>query len=159
MVTTALPAPALRPVLRIEAELGAPVDLGQDSDGNRRRFIPHVAGTFAGSGLSGAVVPGMSGDRQMIHPDGSSIGNLRVGLRTEAGAALTLEMRATRYGPPAVLARLAAGEPVDPSEYTFRGDARFQVAADELRWLALGAFAVVAGRAATGVAFEIYLIE
>lgn len=159
MVSTALPAPALRPVLRIEAELGAPVDLGREPSGDRRRFVPHVAGTFAGSGLSGSVVPGMSGDWQTIHPDGSSVGNLRVGLRSEAGLALTLEMRATRYGPSEVLARLAAGEPVDPSEYTFRGDARFQAAADELRWLELGAFAVVAGRGPAGVVFDIYLIE
>lgn len=159
MVTASLPAPALRPVMRIDAVLGVPVDLGLDRAGDRRRFVPHIAGTVSGSGLTGIIVPGTSGDRQTVHADGSSVGHIRMFLRTESRATLTLRIRATRYGPAGVLARLAAGEPVDPSEYTFRGDARVQTMTPELRWLELGAFAVVAARAPAGVAFEIYLIE
>jgi hypothetical protein len=40
-----------------------------------------------------------------------------------------------RHGPPEVLARLAAGEPVDPGLYYFRTVLRFETGSPALDWL------------------------
>ena len=40
-----------------------------------------------------------------------------------------------RHGPPAVLARLAAGESVDPGEYYFRTVLRFETGDPGLDWI------------------------
>jgi len=64
-----------------------------------------------------------------------------------------------RHGSPEVLARLARGEDVDPSEYTFRTATQIETAAPELDWLNKGVFVGVAGRQPGGVIYEIYLVE
>ncbi|MEU0503146.1 DUF3237 family protein [Nocardia sp. NPDC005998] len=160
MTTTPLPAPKLRLVLHIDAALGTPVDLGQDADGRRHRIVPHVGGTFTGPELmTGIVLPGVSGDWLTINPDGSSIGDIRMGLHSASGANLYLQMRALRHGPPEVLARLAAGADVDPSEYVFRANAQIEATEPDLSWLNLGVFTVVAGRQPDGVSFDVYIVE
>jgi len=58
-----------------------------------------------------------------------------------------------------VLARLARGEDVDPSEYAFRTATQIETAAPELDWLNKGVFVGVAGRQPGGVIYETYLVE
>ena len=159
MTTAPLPPPKLRLVFQIDAVIGTPVDLGETADGRRRRIVPHVGGTFTGPELTGSVVPGVSGDWQTINPDGSSVGDIRMGLHAASGANLYLQMRAVRHGPPEVLARLAAGADVDPSEYVFRASAQIETTQAELNWLNLGVFTVVAGRQPDGVSFAVYIVE
>jgi hypothetical protein len=159
MTTTPLPPPQLRLVFHIDAVIGTPVDLGQSADGRRRRIVPHVGGSFTGSELTGNVVPGISGDWQTINPDGSSVGDIRMGLHVTSGANLYLQMRAVRHGPPEVLARLAAGADVDPSEYVFRASAQIETAHPDLDWLNLGVFTVVAGRQPNGASYAVYIVE
>ena len=159
MTITPLPPPKLRLVFHIDVVIGTPVDLGQSADGRRRRIVPHVGGTFTGSELTGNVVPGISGDWQTINPDGSSVGDIRMGLHATSGANLYLQMRAVRHGPPEVLARLAAGAEVDASEYVFRATAQIETAQPDLNWLNLGVFTVVAGRQPNGASYAVYLVE
>jgi hypothetical protein len=159
MTTTPLPDPKLRLVLRIDAVIGVPVDFGEFADGRRRRMVPHVGGSFTGSGLTGSVLPGVSGDWLTINADGSSVGDIRMGLQATSGANLYLQMRAVRHGPPEVLSRLAAGAEVDPSEYVFRASAQIETPQPELNWLNLGVFTVVAGRRPDGVSFAVYIVE
>jgi hypothetical protein len=159
MTATPLPTPKLRLVFQIDAVIGTPVDLGESADGRRRRIVPHVGGTFTGSELTGNVVPGVSGDWQTINPDGSSVGDIRMGLHATSGANLYLQMRSVRHGPPEVLTRLAAGADVDASEYVFRGSAQIETTQPELNWLNLGVFTVVAGRQPDGVSFAVYIVE
>jgi hypothetical protein len=159
MTTAPLPNPKLRLVFQIDAVIGTPVDFGESADGRRRRIVPHVGGSFTGSGLIGKVLPGVSGDWLTINPDGSSVGDIRMGLHATSGANLYLQMRAVRHGPPEVLARLAAGADVDPSEYVFRAGAQIETPQVELNWLNLGVFTVVAGRRPDGVSFAVYIVE
>jgi hypothetical protein len=58
-----------------------------------------------------------------------------------------------------VLARLARGADVDPSEYTFRTSTQIETAAAELDWLNKGVFVGVGGRQPEGVVYETYLVE
>jgi hypothetical protein len=152
-----LPSPSLTLVYRLEATLGQPVDLGDTGHGHRR-IAPLTGGTFTGPTISGTLIPGASADWQTVRSDGTTIGDIRYTLQTEGGDVLYVQSRSTRHGSADVLARLAAGEDVDPSEYTFRASTQIETAAAELDWLDQGVFLSVGGRRPTGVVYETYLI-
>jgi muconolactone delta-isomerase len=152
-----LPGPHLRPVYRLEATLGPPLDLGDFPVGHRR-IVPLTGGTFSGPELSGNLVPGASADWQTVMPDGTALGDIRYTLRTDGGDLLYVESRGVRHGPAEVLARLGRGEGVDPSEYTFRTTTAIETASPALDWLNKGVFIGVAGRQASGVIYETYLV-
>lgn len=153
-----LPDPRLTPVYRLEATLGAPVDLGDTVQG-RRRIVPLTGGTFTGPRISGTLVPGASADWQTVLPDGTVLGDIRYTLQTECGERLYVQSRGVRHGSAEVLARLGRGEDVDPSEYTFRTSTQIETAVPALDWLNKGVFIAVAGRSPGGVIYETYLVE
>jgi hypothetical protein len=154
----AMPAPRLTLIYRLEAALGEPLDLGA-SDQGHRRIVPLAGGTFTGSQLSGSLLPGASADWQTILPDGTALGDIRYTLRTDAGDLLYVQSRSVRHGSAEVLARLARGEDVSPSEYTFRTATQITTAAVDLDWLNKGIFISVGGRQRAGVIYETYLVE
>ena len=63
-----------------------------------------------------------------------------------------------RHGSADVLARLARGEAVDASEYTFRTSTMIETAAPGLEWLNKGVFISVGARQPGGVIYETYLV-
>jgi hypothetical protein len=152
-----LPDPRLKRVFRLEATLAEPLDLG-DTPRGRRRIVPLTGGTFTGPELSGKLLPGSSADWQIVLPDGTVLVDVRHTLQTEAGALVYVRSRGVRHGPAEVLARLARGEDVDPSEYTFRTATQIETSAPELDWLNKGVFVSVGGRRRGGVTYEIYLV-
>jgi hypothetical protein len=153
-----LPTPQLRHVFRIDASLATPIDLGHAADGHRR-IVPIAGGSFTGPQLSGTVLPGGSADWQITRDDGSSHGDIRITLQTDTGAVLALQARGVRHGPREVLARLARGDAVDPSEYTFRTATQIQTTTPELQWLNTGIFIATGGRAPAGVTYDVYIVE
>jgi hypothetical protein len=153
-----LPEPRLTRVYRLDAELGAPLDLGDVAEGHRR-IVPLTGGKFTGPQLSGTLVAGASADWQIVLPDGTALGDIRYVLRTDGGDLLYVRSRGVRHGSAEVLARLGRGEDVDPSEYTFRTSTKIETAAPALDWLNKGVFIGVAARQPAGVVYEIYLVE
>src|SRR5580693_193793 len=153
-----LPEPRLTLVYRLEATLGQPLDVGDVAQGHRR-IVPQTGGTFAGPELHGKLLPGASADWQIVLPDGTALGDIRYVLQTDAGQLLYVQSRGVRHGSAEVLARLASGEQVDASEYTFRTSTHIETAAPALDWLNKGVFISVGGRQATGVIYETYLVE
>ena len=91
--------------------------------------MPLTGGTFAGPALSGKLLPGASADWQTALPDGTAIGDIRYTLQTDGGDLLYVQSRSVRHGSAEVLARLARGEDVDASEYTFRTSTQIETAA------------------------------
>jgi hypothetical protein len=152
-----LPEPRLTLVYRLEAELGAPLDLGDRPQGHRR-IVPLTGGTFSGPELRGRLLPGTSADWQTILPDGTALGDIRYVLQTDGGDLLYVQSHSIRHGSPEVLARLGRGEDVDAGEYTFRTSTRIETAAADLAWLNKGIFISVGGRQAAGVVYETYLV-
>jgi hypothetical protein len=153
-----LPEPRLTRVYRLEATLGQPLDLGERPQG-RRRIVPLAGGTFTGPELRGNLVPGASADWQTVLPDGTALGDVRYTLQTDAGELLYVQSRGLRHGSAEVLARLARGEDVDPSEYTFRSSTQIEATAPQLDWLNKGVFISVGGRHADTVVYETYLVD
>jgi hypothetical protein len=89
-----------------------------------RRVIPITGGTFEGPKLRGTVLPGE--DRQTFLSDGTLEVVAHYALQTEDGAIILVTNRGFWHGPAEVGARLAQGEPVDPSLYYFRTCARLE---------------------------------
>jgi hypothetical protein len=83
---------------------------------------------------------------------------IRYTLRTDDGDLLYIRSRGARHGSADVLARLARGEQVDASEYTFRTSTEIETAASHLDWMNRGVFIGVAGRQTAGVVYETYLV-
>lgn len=156
-MSTQLPDPVLTHVYRLEATLAQPLDLGETAQGHRR-IVPLTGGTFTGREITGRLLPGVDADWQIVLSDGTALGDIRYTLQTDVGDLLYVQSRSVRHGRPAVLARLGRGDEVDASEYTFRTATQIETAAPDLDWLNKGVFISVAGRQATGVIYETYLV-
>jgi hypothetical protein len=152
-----LPEPSLTRVYRLEATLGEPLELGDLAQG-RRRIVPLTGGTFVGPELNGKLLPGSSADWQTILADGTALGDIRYTLQTDDGNLLYVQSRSVRHGSADVLERLARGDDVDASEYTFRTSTQIETAAPALDWLNKGVFISVGGRRPGAVVYETYLV-
>jgi uncharacterized protein DUF3237 len=147
--------PTLEHLMRVEAELGEPLEVGTTPAG-RRRVIPIAGGRFEGERLRGEVLPG-GADTQMVLPDGTAVIDTRYTLRTDDGALIAIATQGVRAGAPETLAALARGELVDPADYYFRVLVRLE-AAGAYEWL--GRLLVVASavRTANAVAYDAYVV-
>jgi hypothetical protein len=152
-----LPNPSLTRVYRLEATVGEPLDLGDVAQG-RRRIVPLTGGTFDGPELNGTLLPGVSADWQIVLPDGTALGDIRYTLQTDDSDLLYVQSRGVRHGSAEVLERLARGEDVDPSEYTFRTSTQIETADPALDWLNKGVFVSVGARHPDRVIYETYLV-
>jgi hypothetical protein len=156
-MSAVLPDPSLTRVYRLEATLGEALELGEIAEG-RRRIVPLTGGTFTGPELNGSLLAGSSADWQLVLPDGTALGDIRYTLQTDDGDLLYVQSRGVRHGSAEVLARLARGENVDASEYTFRTATQIETAAPALDWLNKGVFISVGGREPGAVIYETYLV-
>jgi Protein of unknown function (DUF3237) len=93
-----------------------------------RRTAPLDGGTFEGPRLRGIILPGGSADWQLLRSDGVLEMDLRLTLRTDDGALISMSSFGLRHGPPEVIAAIGRGETVDPSSYYFRTMPRFETA-------------------------------
>ena len=135
-------APHLTHLLDVTAIVGPPVELGRSGQGRRRR-VPIVGGTFQGRGelaaVSGRLVPG-GADQQFIHADGLTEADAQYTLETADGHLIQVRNRGLRHAAPDVIARLLAGERVDPALVYFRTTPTFETTAPELQVLARSVF-------------------
>lgn len=113
-----------------------------------RRVVPITGGTVSGPRLRGRVIPG-GADWQVVRPDGVLAIEAKYTLESHDGTLIMVTNRGMRHGTPAVLERLARGEPVDPRQYYFRTSAEFE-APDESNyaWLNRAMFIGIAERTA-----------
>lgn len=153
-------APEVRPEVKLEhlftmrLAVGAPQVV---SDG--LRVVPVTGGTLEGPSFWAEVVPGTAADWLRVEPDGTARMDVRLTARTREGELLYVHYTGVRTGPPDVLRRLAAGEVVDPSEYYFRTQVRFETGAPRLarlnRTLAVGTGA----RPPEGPVYEVFAVR
>ena len=146
--------PSLNMLYRSVVHIDAPLSVGRMAVGERR-IVNIAGGSFTGPRLSGIILPG-GADWQIIRPDGITAVEARYTLQTHDGALIYVDNRGLRHGPDAVMAKLAAGEPVDPSLYYFRTTPLFETGSETYQWLN-GIIAVAVGeRHADNVVITVY---
>src|SRR6267142_545078 len=94
---SALPDPQLRHVYRLDAELDAPVDIGDTPQGHRR-IIPLTRGHAAGPYFDAELLPAGGADWQILRASGSTVADIRYTLKTGGGALLYVQSQAARHG-------------------------------------------------------------
>lgn len=152
-----LPEPGLSRVARVHVDLGPVQTLGPTPAGVRR-VIPITGGTIDGPRLRGEILPG-GADWQLVHDDGTALIDTRYTARTDDGALIYLATSGVRHGPPEVLARLAAGEDVDPATYYFRVTVRLEAGDPAYTWVNRTVFVAYAARLAGAVVYDLYAVE
>ena len=147
----------LEPLLRAEITLAPPQELG-DTPHGRRRVIAITGGSFRGERLSGRVLPG-GADWQLVRADGVAELDARYTLETVDRSLIYVRNFGYRHGPPEVMRRLLAGEPVDASLYSMRTTPRFETGAERYHWLN-GLICVASGaRRAASVELEVFAVQ
>lgn len=155
-ISTAAP-PTLSLAFEMHAQVAEPMDLGEVTHG-RRRIIEILGGTFEGPTIKGRVLPG-GADWQMIQPDGFSELDTRYALETDTGEIIYVQNFGIRHAPPEVMARLNAGDTVDPALVYFRTMPRFETSAPELQWLVRSVFVGTGERYPEGVLVRFWRVE
>jgi hypothetical protein len=157
-------APAQDPKLEFVFELTAQVSPPDkvSTPAGERRIVPITGGTFSGPGyggvaIQGKVLPG-GADFQVIHPDGFSEIEARYIIETDQGERIYVTNRGMRHAPPDVMAKLNAGEAVDPKLVYFRAIPTFETDAPRLRWLTRSIFITSGERYPDGVRIRFYRV-
>lgn len=125
--------PSLRFLYTSSVLVGAPMVVGSTPYGERR-IIPILGGSFAGSKLSGKILPG-GADWQVVRTDDTAELEARYTLETDDGALIYVLNQGIRSGSKEVMGRLARGEKVHAGEYYFRTRPVFETGAPKYQWL------------------------
>ena len=152
-----LPKPELEFLFEITATLDPPQELGKTKYGIRR-IINITGGTVAGPNINGKILRG-GADWQTVREDGTADLVAKYSLMTDDGVIIFVENTGIRTAPKEVLARLAKGEDVPPSEYYMRTSAKMEVkAGSKYDWLNKSVIISTGMRKANSVVIHFYRI-
>ena len=126
--------PELELLLTAEGQLGDPIPVGDTWEGSRR-IIPILEGRFKGPHLEGKFVETGAADWQFTRKDGVTQAEATYALCTDDGVIIQIDNFGLRHGSKETMARLTAGEDVDPAEYYFRTNPRFKAPEGKYEWL------------------------
>ncbi len=153
------PLPQLDFMTRFTVALDTPPwELGATSAAGKRRIIAITGGTFDGPMLKGTIM-NSGADWQVVAPDGTAVIDTRYLLKTDDGALIYLQTKGYRYGPPNVIADLAAGKNVDPKLYSFRITLTFETSDAKYAWLNRAIGIGYAIRQPKAVVYDAYLVK
>lgn len=138
MTETPVPAPTQALDTRFLGELHIDVAgshlFGATPLGDMRRIDYFESGWFRGPRIGATIVKG-SADALLRRFDGVVQPDVRLALETDDGHHLFIQYRGYRHATPEIMARIAAEEPVDPSEVYLRTALFFETDSPSLAWL------------------------
>lgn len=152
----------LVPLMRLSVEVRPPISAGTTPHGEVR-VLPFAGGTWEtvpASGeapITGSIADGGT-DWQTVRADGGLEIRAHYMLESTEGERIEVVSEGLRHAAPEVLDRLAAGEPVDPSEYYFRTHLRFATGAERFAHLNRLLGVAVGQRQASGVLLTAYAV-
>jgi hypothetical protein len=138
----------------LQVTVAPALELGETHQG-RRRIVPITGGSVRGPKLAGRILPG-GADWQIIRHDGTTELEARYTLEAGDGALISVLNRGLRHGPPDVIRKLVAGEPVDAKSYYFRCTPVFETAAPAHCWLMQTVFVATGVRHPDLVEIKVY---
>jgi hypothetical protein len=149
--------PPLTFVMELRVHVGAAMEIGATPRG-RRRIVPIRGGVFDGPRLRGTVLDG-GADWQIVRGDGLTELDTRYVLQTDRGELVHIRNAGVRHAAPPIVARLLAGEAVDPSLVYFRTVPVFETASPDLQWLTRAVFIGSGERHPDLVVIRVWMIE
>lgn len=152
-----LAAPTLRPFIDLVVDVSAPIEVGA-VPGGLRRVIPILGGTVHTPEWQGRVL-NAGADFQLLADLETDVLDARYVIETDAGERLFVENHAIRHGPPALMAQLRAGQPVDGQHIYFRCVPRFETSAPRLQWMTRCMFVGAGARHQRQVEMRFYVVE
>ena len=153
-MTDAVSIPQLEFIFAAHVTVDPALNLGDVGKGGRR-IVPITGGDFSGPHIRGKVLPG-GADWQVLRSDGTAELEARYTLRTNDGTLIYVRNHALRHGPPSVIAALAAGQPVDPRSYYFRGATFFETGDARYAWITKNIVVSTGEREPAGVKLRFY---
>ena len=152
-----LSVPTLEFIFEAIVTLDPPREVGNTKYGTRR-IIGINGGSFEGPKMKGVVLPG-GADWQTVRKDGTADLVATYSLQTDDGVIIFIENKGIRTAKPEVLARLAKGEDVPPSEYYMRTSASFEVEQNsKYHWLNKSVVISTGMRKANSVVLRFYKV-
>jgi|SRR5690606_26746615 len=127
-----LSPPTLARFCTLRVELGPVRDLGPVRSGHRR-VVPITGGRVTGR-IEGTILDG-GADWLTVTAEGVAEMDARYLIATHDGALVEIVNQGARFGPPEVMARLAAGEPTDPTLYSMLSTARLESGHPDYSWV------------------------
>jgi len=156
-----IPAGAIKPglefVYEAEANLGGRIPIGETPDGTRRIIPIFEGGRVAGPRLKGTMM-GHAADWQLTRPDDVTVVEAIYALRTDDDVIIQIRNKGLRHGPPDVMARLAAGDDVDPASYYFRTVPEFIAPIGRYDWLNRSVFVCSGARYASSIKLWVWRV-
>jgi hypothetical protein len=149
--------PGLEFVYEAHGNLGPPVPIGETADGTRRIIPIFEGGSVVGPLIRGRLL-GSASDFQLTRPDGVTVADALYALETDDGVIIQIRNRGLRHGPPDVMARLAAGEEVDPTDYYFRTVPEFIAPKGRYDWLNRSIFIGSGARSKAGIRLWVWRV-
>lgn len=149
-------APRLVHAFDMVVHLDPIIEMGMGRAG-KRRIIPIVGGTIEGERIRGEILD-LGADWQSIYADGLAQLDTRYALKTHDGAIIEIVNQGLRHGPAEVMARVAAGEDVDPADYYMRTHCRLETGDPRYAWVNRALFVGTGGRRAASVAISMFEI-
>jgi len=149
--------PELEFVYEAGGDLDAPRQIGATHDGTRR-IIPIFGGGYVKGPLISGKLMGNSADWQVTRHDGVTVADAIYAIETDDGAIIQIRNKGLRHGPPEVMARLVAGEDVDPAEYYFRTVPEFIAPNGPYEWLNKSIFVCAGARYASGIRMWVWRV-
>lgn len=150
--------PTLELIFTAEGSLAEPIAMGSAWDGIRR-IIPILNGHFEGPAIKGTFVEEGAADWQSVRSDGVTQAEATYALRTDDGILIQVDNFGLRHGPDEVMARMAAGEEVDPAEYYFRTNPRFRAPEGKYDWLNKKIFIASGARYKAGIKLWFFAVN
>ncbi|MFZ2099884.1 MAG: DUF3237 domain-containing protein [Oricola sp.] len=148
--------PGLEFAFLIRAGIGE-ARTGGASPKGERLHIPITGGTVEGPLLKGTIAPGGS-DWPLIRRDGVSEISARYTIVADDGTPIHVQNDGLRVSSAEVLARLRAGDQVDPSEYYFRSAPVFEAPEGPHGWLNDALFVASLARDGAVVTIAVYRV-
>jgi hypothetical protein len=124
-----------------------------------RGFVALEGGEVRGPRLAGRVVPGSGGDWPRMWEGGLIEFEAHYMLEAEDGTPIYILNRGLAYSDPAVVARIEAGEQVDPAATYCRVTPRLEAPAGPHEWLNRTVFVGAAERRGASTFFDYYAVS
>ena len=151
-----IPALQTRYIFSLKINVGKIVSAGDLGYGTRR-VIPILGGSVSGEGVSGTIFP-FGADFQIVRPNGFIELEAKYAFQLEDGAIIYIDNIGVRFAAPEVLARLNAGEAVNPDDVYFRSVPKFETGDPRYRWLMENLFIGVGARHPDRVELDVHQV-